>query len=126
LGVQELASGVRLEILELKRVTGDLVHLSFAVVNETAEEVNPRTWGIVANLDHLDDCACGVSLLDLTNLKRHRAGNSNIGRRGTLNVAPQSRKEFWAQYQAPPPDVTTMTVQIPDARPFYDVPVEGR
>lgn len=123
LAVQELAPGVRLEILELKRVTGGLVHLSFALVNETDADVDPQTWGITPGRDPytLTYCACGIALLDLQNLKRHGAGNSTTAR--SLAVPAQSRREFWAQFAEPPADVSAMTIEVPVSGLIYDVPI---
>ena len=117
----ELTEGVRVEIVELKRVTGDLVHLTFAIENQTGEEVDPSTWGAVFHVSGRGPHACGVLLLDLVNMKRHVAGNCSAA--ADLNVPAGGRREYWAQYQAPPADVTSMTVQVPDAAPFYDVPL---
>jgi hypothetical protein len=123
--VHELAEGVQVEIIELQRVAGDLVHLTFAIDNQTSEAVDLRTWGVISDYTDLKHRACGVLLLDLVNLKRHTAGNCSAA--GSLNVLPAgSRREYWAQYQAPPADVTSMTVQVPDAAPFYDYPLAGR
>ena len=119
LAVRELAPGVRLEIVELKEVSGDLLHLGFVVDNGTDEEVDPRSWGIIVG--YSPGTACGLHLLDLPNLKRYPPGNCSSG--STLSVAPHGRHEFWAQYMAPPADVTTLTIQIPDAPPLYDVPI---
>ena len=124
MAVHELAEGVQVEIIELKRVTGDLVHLTIAIENQTGEDVDLRTWGVISAYTNVKYWACGVSLLDLANMKRHVAGNCSGA--GSLNVLPAgSRREYWAQYQAPPADVTSMTVQIPDAELFYDVPLAG-
>lgn len=123
IAVLELAPGVRLEVLELKRVTGGLLHLTLHVVNDTDEQVDARNWGMPGG---------GVRLLDLVNLKRHDPGNgssaSHYGPDGLsiYLVAPHGRREYWAQYQAPPDDVTVMTLQIPGmAAPLYDIPIGG-
>ncbi len=123
IAVRELAPGVRLEIMELKRVTGDLVHLTFVVVNETDEEVDARTWGIVGGTyPRLN--ASPVSLLDLVNLKRYLAGNSARG--STVGDVPaHGKRELWSQFKAPPADVTVLTVEIPMAAPLYDLPISG-
>ena len=122
MAVHDLAEGVRVEIIELKRVTGDLVHLTFAIDNQTGEEVDLQTWGVVRWGSESKYWACGILLLDLANMKRHLAGNCSGS--AALHVVPAGiRREYWAQYQAPPAEVTSMTVQVPDAALFYDVPL---
>ena len=122
IAVHELAPGVQVEIVEFKRVTGDLVHLTFAVENQTGGDVDLRTWGVISGYSSGKHWACGIVLLDLVNMKRHVAGNCSGA--GALNVlATGSRREYWARYQAPPAEVTSMTVHIPDAAPFSAVPL---
>ncbi len=104
-------------------MSGDLLHLTFAIDNQTMEAVNPAAWGIVRGVTASDYGPTGVLLLDLANLKRHRPGNYTLGR--DLTVGPGSRREYWAQYAAPPLEVKEMTIQIPDGQPMYDVPISG-
>ena len=55
-------------------------------------------------------------------MKYYRAGNGTAGR--DIDVAPNSRREYWAQYQSPPGDVTVLTVTFTEAPPLYDVPIQ--
>jgi hypothetical protein len=119
LAVTELAPGVKLEVLELKRVTGGLVHLVYAVQNDTDEDLDLRQLGLAEGAYGSANFKV-VSLLDLKNLKRHLAGNAI---QGTAGLAAHSRREYWTQHQAPPDDVTVMAVQVPHGALMYDIPI---
>jgi hypothetical protein len=119
LAATELAPGVKLEVLELKRVTGGLVHLAYAVQNDTDEDLDLRHLGLAGGAYASADFKM-VSLLDLKNLKRHLAGNAI---EGTAALAAHSRREYWTQHQAPPDDVTAMAVQVPHGALMYDIPI---
>ncbi len=66
--------------------------------------------------------ATGIQLHDLKGLKYYRAGNASQGL--NLDLEPRSRREYWAQYQAPPRDVSQLTLNFPDAPPLYNVPIQ--
>ena len=121
LAATELAPGVKLEVLELKRVTGGLVHLVYAVQNDTDENLDLRQLGLAEGA-YASTSHQLVSLLDLKNLKSHPAGNAI---QATAELKAHSRREYWSQHQAPPDDVTAMAVQVPHGALMYDIPIGG-
>lgn len=120
---RQLAPGVVLEITEFRRVNDKVLHLGFAIVNQTDKAVDPMRYGVLKLVGSGPTReATGLQLHDLENLKYYRAGNATEGRE--LDVAPNSRKEYWAQYKSPPRDVTALTVNFTEAPPLYNLPLQ--
>ena len=126
LATHELAPGVVLEVLELKRVSDKVLHLTFAIDNRSEEKVNPKRWGIVRGAAMPSGVsgqkANGIVLQDLESLKDYKARNASHSL--DLGLKPRSRREYWAQYKAPPRDVSQLTLNFPDAPPLYNVPIQ--
>ena len=121
LATRELAPGVVLEVLELKRVSDKVLHLTFAIDNRSDEKVDARRWGIVVGTGTISR-ANGIQLHDLEGLKYYRAGNASSGPH--LDLKPRSRRTYWAQYRAPGRGVSQLTLNFPDAPPLYNVPIQ--
>lgn len=120
---QRLAKGVTFEVVDMHRVNKNVLHFSFAIDNQTDEIVNPMNYGILHWVGSGPTrIANGVELHDLVGLKSYRAGTASESR--DLDVAPGARREYWAQYQAPPEGVTALTVILSDAPPLYDVSIQ--
>ena len=121
LASEEFLQGVRVDVLELKRTSGGTLTLKFAVANNTTENHSYDLLTLVANVSH-------ISLLDLQNKKRHLVATDSAGRCvcsgfDGLTLKPGDRATFWAKFQAPPEQVTQMTIQMPGMPPFEDVPI---
>ena len=130
LASEELSSGIRVDILELKRTSGGSVTLRFAVVNDTKQ--NLGILGIFSNLNRggYDWDVSKIALLDTPNKKKYLvmtdSENHCVCSRGgsdTAYVRGGTRGTFWAKFQAPPENVTKLTVEIPGPPPFEDLPL---
>jgi hypothetical protein len=120
IAVQTLGEGVAIEILELKRINPKIVGLTFALVNDTDEAIDPGDFG----LRYSNDMST-IILLDLENLKQYTVGSG--GARclcsNAVEVPAGGRVEFWAHYGAPDPDVSSIAIQFAVAPPLYDMPI---
>ena len=123
LATRELAPGVVLEVLELKRVSDKVLHLTFAIDNRSDGKVDARRWGIFRLVGSgPDKWAGGIQLHDLERRQTYKASNASRGLH--LDLKPRSRREYWAQYRAPPRDVSQLTLNFTDAPPLYNVPIQ--
>ncbi len=122
LATRQLADGITFEVVEMRRVNKNVLHFTFAIDNQTEEPVNPMDLGLMGWVGSGPTMTANqVQLHDLIGLKRYSAGTASSGR--DLNVPPFERREFWAQYQAPPKDVNALTVVFADAPPLYEVAI---
>lgn len=123
--LKSIALGVKVEILALKRTSGDTVTLEFAMVNENDQEV--RVVEKHFTLVHRSDVG-KITLVDFQNRKRYlviRDADNNClctnGDYSAHRLGPKIRKEFWMKFPAPPQHVTHISIDIPGALPLDDV-----
>ena len=132
LGETKLAAimpGIEAQILELKRGPGDTVTLKFRLKNTTGEKKNP----IDKHFTKYDPSDVGkVSLVDYVNKKRYLvmkdSNNNCICSSDTYNahiLAASEAREFWAKFAAPPANITKISIILPGAAPFDDVPISN-
>lgn len=119
LASEEFLQGIRVDISELKRTSGGTLTLKFAVVNDTTQD---HSFDLVPLVAHVS----GISLLDLQNKKKYLVMTDSEGRCvcsgfDGLTLKPGDHSTFWAKFQAPPEQVTKITVQMPGMPPFEDV-----
>jgi hypothetical protein len=131
---------LRVAVNEL-RASGQLMQLTFTVTNTEPESVTGN-WQVgtffadgvyqaegtnVATLDGLS--VDGVYLVDPANAKRYLVARTPdhvcvcTTNTSTVFVGPGQSVPLTATFKAPPPEVTTLRVQIPKA-PAFDVPVQ--
>jgi hypothetical protein len=125
--------GTRIEVTELRRVSGGVLTLKFHMVNESDNPVvfnEENAFG--ANTENLgfgkfDDSICGVHLVDGSNKKKHlviRDGEGNcLCSRDLPDLEPGSRMSLWAKFAAPPDTVDRVSVVVPHFVPMDDVPI---
>jgi hypothetical protein len=117
------APGQRLEITELKFVSGGALMLKFTVINDADQP--SRILGSIGSAEAWT--ADGVYLVDVPGKKKYLvvrdADNHCVCSRGLDNVAPKSSANLWAKFPAPPDNVQKIGVVVPDFIPADDVPI---
>ena len=112
---------------------GETVNVTFSVTNNGDASWTPSSLfdGGVPTDDPLSFTTAGVSLIDTTNARRYPVLTDERGQclcdAGLLGieVEPDMTRRFSAVVGAPPPDVETVSVQIPGFGTFTDVPLQG-
>jgi hypothetical protein len=117
------AEGVTVEITSLKRTSGDSVTVRCAYLNSGSNEQNLKNMGGVGSMDD-------AYLIDGKNKKKYLVvkdsdGNPLVGAPAYGSLPAGKRTLCWARFPAPPPDVGTVSVFLPGAPPFEDVPIEA-
>jgi hypothetical protein len=118
IGKSLVDGNVRIEVEELKRADNGTVRLKFAVVNDSARDVDNGFLGASTLID--------VHLVDLVNRRQYAVGMKDIANTLTSSfggVKAKSRAELWAIYGAPPPGVAKLTILLPNFYPIDDVPL---
>lgn len=120
----DLPRGEKIDIVELRRTSGDTVTLKFKVHNTSNDELSLGTFG---DGDWYNWNLAKVHLLDLTNKKKYfvlRDSESQpLTSKGKTKLKPGEQLTLWAKFPAPPSSVTAITVEIPEALPFEDLPI---
>jgi len=120
--------GVRVEVTELKRVSGGTVNLKFIMINDSDKKVG---FGYsFADRDHegIDFSSIGgVHLIDPVGKKKYFVVRDSekkcVCSAKLKDLQPKSRMNLWAKFPAPPEDVQKITVVIPHFQPMDDVPI---
>lgn len=123
LAKSDLAPGVSLEIGELRRMADkDAVQMKFAIVNGGATPTSARKLGLATGY-RLD----GIVLIDFTNKRSYTIGGASRCLCSTFEdggeVAPGTRREFWAWFGLPAAGVDKLSIQLGDQPPITDVPL---
>jgi hypothetical protein len=128
LGTAENESGTgRAEVMELKRISGDMAMLRIGIVNTGKE---PMSMGSLYNAPGTGDAFTigGVTLVDPVNKKKYfvvrDSANHCVCSNSLLeDLKPGARINVWARFPSPPEDVQKMSVLIPHFPPIDDVAV---
>ncbi|MDQ6801893.1 MAG: hypothetical protein M3041_13760 [Acidobacteriota bacterium] len=122
--------GVRIDVTELKRMSGGTINLKWVVVNNSAERFS-RTSEFFGDrnvsADHYHDVS-GVHLIDPVNKKKYfvvtDAEKKCVCSKDIFDrLEPGVKANLWAKFPAPPPEVTKVTIEIPHFQPMDDVPI---
>lgn len=120
--------GIRVEVAELKRTSGNTVNLKFAMINESDSDMGfgyDYGEGSTGAGDY--GTVGGVHLIDAEGKKKYFVVRDTEGAcacsRGLTTIKPKTRANLWAKFPAPPDDVQKITVVIPHFTPMDDVPV---
>jgi hypothetical protein len=127
--VQSEGYSLTIDITELKR-QGQSATLSFRITNTGGGD---SYWGMYETLGTQpnDYTVSGVVLVDPVNAQRYLVARSG-GEDGPCACSQATddillyvgdSAEFFATYAAPPPEVTTVNVELPTFGAFTDVPV---
>jgi hypothetical protein len=114
-------SGVRIDITELKRTSGDTVTMKFTLVNDSGTAASPY------NLFNGDDVG-EVHLIDAAGKKKYLviqdSGNNCVCSSNLGHEFPggQNSMNLWARFPAPPAGVQEVSVVFPHFIPT-DAPI---
>lgn len=110
---------VAVQIIELKRVAGNMLMLRLALTNQGGNPIN-RVYGYATVIDtYLVDPAGGKKY----EVIRDKMMNALASEMNALNLTPGTRQEAYAQFTAPPPAVASINVHVPGAAPLVSVPI---
>jgi hypothetical protein len=117
--------GLRADVTELKRTSGETLTLRFTLVNESKQTIN------VADIADLLDLGGGypvggVHLIDPIGRKKYFVVRDSENRCVCSEfVALQAgeRANHWAKFPAPPADVQRISIVLPTFSPMDDVPI---
>jgi len=118
--------GIRIEVVELKRTSGNTVNLKFAMINDSDQDMG---FGYDFGEGSTSDIGtvAGAHLVDAEGKKKYFVVRDTEGAclcsRGLNSIKPKTRANLWAKFPAPPDDVQKITVVIPHFTPMDDVPV---
>jgi hypothetical protein len=118
--------GRRVEVTELKRLSGGTISLKFAMINGADEIAFHGDYG---EANHSRDFGSigGIALVDPVGKKKYLVVRDSDGAclcsRDIPNVAMNSRLNLWAKFPAPPEDVKKISISIPHFAPMDDVPI---
>ena len=119
----ELATGESVKITQLKRTSGDTITLKFVVRNVVSGDTPVEVFGG----DWYSWDLRNVFLLDVPNKKKYFILKDSAGQalssRGNSRIKPGEQRTLWAKFPAPPATVSSITVEIPTAAPFDDLPI---
>ena len=123
-------AGLRIEVVDLKRGSGDTLTLRFNLINDSGESFKPSGWyfGDYKGHQNQDIGNVGaITLIDTVGKKKYfvvRDTDENCVCSNELpSVAAKSRAALWAKFPAPPGDVKKIGVVIPHFIPMDDVPI---
>ncbi len=120
-------SGVRIEVLELKRTSGDTLSLKFNLINDSAEAFDFGYALIEPGKTNDYGSISGVNLIEGAGKKKYFVVRDTEGAclcsRGMSRVESKSRATLWAKFPAPPAEVSKITVIVPHFTPMEDVSI---
>ncbi len=120
--------GIRVEVQELKRTSGDVVNLKFAMINDSDKDLGVGYEFVDSDYSIKDHGGIGgVHLIDAGGKKKYFVArdseNTCLCSRSVPKIASKSRTNLWAKFPAPPGDVQKITVVIPHFIPMDDVAI---
>ncbi len=118
--------GIRVEVVELKRTSGDTVNLKFTMINDSDQDMDfGYDFGEGSTTDI--STVAGAHLIDAAGKKKYfvvrDTENACLCSRGLKSIKPKTRANLFAKFPAPPDDVQKITVVIPHFIPMDDVPI---
>lgn len=118
--------GSRVEIQELKRVSGGTMMIKFALINDADQTLNVGyDFGAGSTSDI--GTVGGVHLIEPVGKKKYLVVRDSENKcdcsRGVKDIAAKSRANLWARFPAPPDGVERITVVVPKFSPMDDVAI---
>ena len=118
--------GSRVEIQEIKRVSGGMVMLRLTMINDSDQDLSFGHYFAQQGMTDLNNIG-GVHLIDPVGKKKYlvvRDSKNNCDcSRGISEVGAKSRINLWARFPAPPDNVEKIGVMVPHFPPLDDVPI---
>ncbi|MDD5562472.1 MAG: hypothetical protein PHQ91_02045 [Thermoanaerobaculaceae bacterium] len=132
LGSHEHESGeVDVVLLAVSRTSGDTVTVRWKYVNRSEEKkrlTSERTGWLdpyrLAADAYLLDTANKVKYTVLVDDSKHPIAGHHGQQNAYIVLGPKQTLATWAKFPAPAEGVTKLTVSIPGAEPFEDVPLK--
>ena len=120
--------GLRVEVTELKRVSGGTVNLKFVMINDSDMKIGFGYSFVDPSQSGLDfNTIGGVHLIDAAGKKKYFVVRDSekkcVCSQGLKDLQPKSRMNLWAKFPAPPDNVEKIGVVIPHFMPMDDVPI---
>lgn len=121
-------SGLRIEVTELKRSSGDTVSLKFTLVNDTDEAFGISS-AYLGDRSLNEDYASvgGVHLVDPVGKKKYMVVRDSekqcVCSNHVQELPAHSRANLWAKYPAPPAGTSVVSIVVPHFSPMDDVPI---
>ena len=117
-------SGVKVELTSVERASGDTLTIKFKYMNENAKEVRIHDLAQFGRQNVVDH----MYYVDTKNKKKYLVVKDAQGYPlGTdlrnFKLGPNESKAAWAKFPQPPADVQKISVFMPGAPPFEDVPL---
>ena len=101
------------------------MNLKFTLINDSTESLG-FGYGFVEKNKGYGDIG-GVHLIDQSAKKKYFVARDSEGNcvcsREQKDLPPGEKRNLWAKFPAPPPDVKTISIVIPRFSPLDDVPV---
>lgn len=120
-------AGVRIEVQELKRTSGDTLSLKIALINDSSDKFDFGYALIEPGKTDDYGSISGVNLIEGVGKKKYFVVRDSEGAclcsRGLSGVDSKSRSTLWAKFPAPPADVSKITIVVPHFTPMEDVPI---
>ena len=123
-------AGLRIEVVDLKRSSGDTLTLRFNLINDSGAAFKPGEYyfGDYKGYVNQDGDNLGaINLIDPVGKKKYfvvRDADKNcVCSTGLPSINTKSSAALWAKFPAPPGDVKKIGVVIPHFIPMDDVPI---
>jgi hypothetical protein len=118
--------GMRVDVTELKRVSGGTVMLRFTMINDGDKTLNVGyDFGAGSTSDI--GTVGGVHLIEPVGKKKYLVVRDSESKcdcsRGVKDIAAKSRANLWARFPAPPDNVEKIGVVVPHFSPMDDIPL---
>ena len=121
----EKLPAVRVEVQELKRTSGDLVMLKFAVINDSDQPVKLNQDRLAGPRGDRGTIS-GVYLLEPNSKQKITVARDERRKCVCSHISPLKPKSsmvLWAKFPAPGPDAEKVSIIIPEFTPMEDVPL---
>ncbi len=120
--------GSRIEVTELKRVSGDTVMLKFTLINESDSKLGFSNNFASKEFENYDyGTIGGVHLVDAVGKKKYLVIRDTeklcVCSKKLTDLDPKSRINLWARFPAPPTTVEKIGVVIPHFSPMDDISI---
>lgn len=120
-------AGARVEVVELKRSSGDTLSLKFVLVNDADKDFSMANYLGNSGIGSDYRSVGGAHLVDATGKKKYLVVRDSetycVCSREVQDVEPKSRVNLWAKFPAPPADVQRVNIVIPHFGPMDDVAI---
>lgn len=134
LAEEEIASGVTLRVVELERLGTRAVKATLEVENASGDDVSLKDIGVIQKAGMGVNAGYDMahySLVDFENGKKYKVIKDTQGtclcsrgsRIGFWQLEAGQSRKLWVQLTPPPLEVTTVSLEIPGAMMFDELPI---